>query len=222
MTTAHGQHTATLLPDGQVLVPGGLGPDGFAETSAELFSPPTDATSTSVSCSPGTVAVGTASTCTATVTDTAAATAITPTGTVSFGSSGPGTFGGNPCILTETSPGVASCSVSYTPGASGMPTRSDTITATYGGDSTHADSSETTTVTVRPTSRADCQQGGWQNYGFHNQGQCFQFVSGGLGLPPTTKADCRHGRWRTPGFRNQGQCIQTLAGPRVRGRSRKV
>jgi hypothetical protein len=168
-------------------------------------------TSTSVSCSPGTVAVGTASTCTATVTDTDAGTPSTPTGTVSFGSSGAGGFGGNPCTLDETSSGVASCSVSYTPDASNTPTRTDTITATYGGDSTHAVSSGTTAVTTRPTSKADCQNGGWQNYGFANQGQCIQFVGGGLGAPQTNKADCKHGGWRNRGFTSQGDCVAFVA-----------
>jgi hypothetical protein len=109
---------------------------------------------------------------------------------------------------------VAGCSVTYTPDASDppTPTRSDTITATYVSDfPTHFASRGTTTVTVRPTSKADCRNGGWQNYGFQNQGQCFQFVSGALGLPaPPTKADCRNGGWRNLGFRNQGQCVQVV------------
>jgi hypothetical protein len=211
MNTARGQHTATLLDDGQVLVAGGLGPDGFAGATAELFSPPTDPTSTSVSCSPGTVAVGASSTCTVTVTDTGAGSVSTPTGTVSFGSSGPGSFDGNPCTLIEASSGVASCSVSYVPGATGTPTRSEAITATYGGDTTHAGSSGTTTVTVQPTTRADCQHGGWQNYGFQNQRDCVQFVNGGLGAPPPSKADCLHGGWRNHGFASQGDCVSFVA-----------
>jgi hypothetical protein len=140
------------------------------------FSPPQDPTSTSVACSPGTVAVGKPSTCTATVTDTAGSGQTTPTGTVTFGSGGPGSFTGSPCTLAQTSPGVASCQVTYTPGASGTPTRADTITATYSGDSAHMSSSGTTAVTVRPTTKADCKNGGWQNYGFPNQGQCIKFV----------------------------------------------
>jgi hypothetical protein len=220
MNTARGQHTATLLGGGQALVAGGLGPDGFPAASAEVFPPPTDSTSTSVSCSPGTVAVGTLSTCTATVTDTAARTAVTPTGTVNFGSSGMGSFDGSPCALSEASSGVASCSVTYRPVASGTPTRSDTIAATYGGDTTHAGSTGTAAVTVRPTSKADCQHGGWRNYGFSNQAKCLQFVGGGLGEEPMSKADCQHGGWRNLGFRNQGQCIKSLGGgARARGQS---
>ena len=162
----------------------------------------------------------------ATVTDTAAGTASTPTGTLGFESDGAGSFdpNTNQCTLTQTSPGVASCLVTYTPHTSNTPTptRTDTITATYGGDTTHAGSSGTGAVAVRPASRADCQQGGWQNYGFSSQRQCLQCLGGGLGQQPTSKADCQHGRWRTLGFRNQGQCIQSLSGgQRTRGKSKQ-
>jgi hypothetical protein len=168
-----------------------------------------------VSCSPVTVAVGTPSTCTATVTDTAPGPAITPTGSVAFATTGAGSFADpehpNPCTLDETSPGVAS-SVTYTPGATGVPTATDPITATYGGDVTHAGSSATTNVTVQPTTRADCQHGGWQNYGFQNQRDCIQFVNGGLGAPtPMRKADCLHGGWRNHGFASQGDCVAFVA-----------
>jgi hypothetical protein len=190
----------------------------FGDTFVTVIAP--RSTSTSVSCAPGAVAVGTPSTCTATVTDTAAGTASTPTGTVDFGSDGAGSFGDDQCTLTGTG-ASASCSVSYTPAASGA-VRTDTITASYGGDSLHAGSSGTAPVRVQPTSRADCQHGGWRNYGFQNQGQCIQFATGGLGAPPPSKADCLHGGWRTLGFRNQGQCIQALngGGPQARGKSR--
>ena len=140
------------------------------------FSGPQNPTSTSVACSPHTVAVGKPSRCTATVTDTAGSGQTTPTGTVTFGSGGPGRFTGSPCTLVQTSPGVASCHVTYIPGASGTPTRADTITASYNGDSAHLSSSGTTAVTVRPTTKADCKNGGWQNYGFPNQGVCIEFV----------------------------------------------
>jgi hypothetical protein len=129
------------------------------------------------------VSLATPSTCTAAVTDTGAGTASTPTGTVGFASDGSGAFNPdtNQCTLTQTSPGVASCLVTYTPhtSATPSPTRTDTITATYGGDSTHADSSGTAAVAVRPTSRADCQHGGWRNLGFRNQGQCIQSLGHG-------------------------------------------
>jgi hypothetical protein len=118
---------------------------------------------------------------------------------------------------------VASCLVTYTPHTTDTPTptRTDTITATYGGDSTHTGSSGTAAVAVRPTSKADCQQGGWQNYGFSGQRQCLRSLSGGLGEPPTSKADCQHGGWRILGFRNQGQCIQSLGrDQRPRGQSK--
>jgi Bacterial Ig-like domain (group 3) len=134
---------------------------------------------TTAGCSPGSVAVGQATACTATVTDTATTDQTTPSGTVGFTSTGPGELTGSPCRLSETSPGMASCSVSYTPARSGTPTRSDTITATYSADSTHKSRSGSTAVTVEPASKNDCKQAGWQNYGFTNQGQCIKFVRQG-------------------------------------------
>jgi hypothetical protein len=147
--------------------------------AAYVFAPLLHTTTTTVGCSPSSVAVARPTTCAATVTDTAGSGQTTPTGTVGFTSTGPGAFTGSPCTLIETSPGVASCSVSYTPSPSGTPTRSDTITAAYSADSTHKSSNASTSVTVQPTSKDDCKKAGWQNYGFPNQGQCIKFVHGG-------------------------------------------
>ena len=86
----------------------------------------------------------------ATVTDTNPGTKSAPTGTVSFGSSGPGSFsGGGSCTLAPTGPDTASCQVPYTPASTpATPVRSDTITATYSGDGAHASSQGSTTVKV--------------------------------------------------------------------------
>jgi hemolysin type calcium-binding protein/Big-like domain-containing protein len=93
---------------------------------------------TTVGCSPNPVAVGRTTTCVATVTDTSAGTVSTPTGTVGLQSDGSGSFGGGPCTLSETSPGTASCSVTYTPSALPMNSNAQTIIAQYGGDAKHA------------------------------------------------------------------------------------
>ena len=92
---------------------------------------PADKTMTEVSCSPGSVVLNRSTTCTATVTDTETTDPSTPTGTVSFTSSGAGTFGGSPCTL-QGSGMTARCSVTYTPTSRGA--GSHTITADYGGD----------------------------------------------------------------------------------------
>jgi hypothetical protein len=42
MASAHQNATATLLPDGRVLVASGYGTDGLAQASAELFDPAVD------------------------------------------------------------------------------------------------------------------------------------------------------------------------------------
>jgi Ca2+-binding RTX toxin-like protein len=159
MNFAREDHTASLLDSGQVLVAGGLGSNAFL-ASAELFpSTPPDSTSTAVSCSPNSVAVGQPSTCTATVTDRASSGQSTPTGTVKFESSGAGSFSANQCTLSGSG-NSAHCSVTYTPSAAG--TGSHTITAGYGGDPTHAASTgnETLTVQHRSTSTSvNCSPG---------------------------------------------------------------
>jgi len=105
-------------------------------------------TSTAVSCDP--LTVGVAASCTATVSDTGTGTKTTPTGTVAWSSTAGDAFVPDPCVLSPTATvGVASCTVSYSPNSAGPAT----VTATYGGDATHAGSAGRTTVRVakRPT-----------------------------------------------------------------------
>ncbi len=94
---------------------------------------------TSVSCGTAPVTVGQTTTCTATVSDTDTGTSTgTPTGTVGFSSNGPGTFSSSgSCTLS-----AGSCQVTYAPSAPGTTGCGGcggphTITASYGGDSTH-------------------------------------------------------------------------------------
>ena len=82
--------------------------------------------------------------CTATVSDTSPGTATTPTGTVSFTSSGHGVFSPTRCSLSGSGTS-ASCAVYYGTSA-GDPTKGQTITASYGGDGTHQSSSGSTTL----------------------------------------------------------------------------
>ncbi|HET7046851.1 MAG TPA: Ig-like domain repeat protein [Solirubrobacteraceae bacterium] len=106
----------------------------------------TSPSSTSVSCSPSSVTAGQSTSCTASVSDTTGGNA--PSGAVTFSSDGPGSFGsGNSCALTATpTPGAASCEVTYTPASAGSGTH--TITAQYGGDSSHGPSSGSTALSV--------------------------------------------------------------------------
>ena len=103
-------------------------------------------TTTTVSCSPQSVMVGHATTCTATVTDTdVSGMSSTPSGTVSFTTTGTGTFAGSPCTLTGST-GMASCQVTYSPATVGSGTHA--LVASYGGDAEHAISSGQSAVTV--------------------------------------------------------------------------
>jgi YVTN family beta-propeller protein len=80
--------------------------------------------------------------CTATVKDTSPGSATRPTGTVSFSSSGRGVFSATHCTLSGTGTS-ASCTVIFQPLPS-VPSNSQTITASYGGDSTHQSSTGST------------------------------------------------------------------------------
>src|SRR5919198_398763 len=67
-----------------------------------------------VTADPATVPVDSPTTCTATVSDTGSGTKSSPTGTVSFTSSGRGSFsgGGSATLSPTATPGEASCSLS--------------------------------------------------------------------------------------------------------------
>ena len=94
-----------------------------------------------VACSPASVDVGQATTCTVTVSDTASGMELAPTGIVSLSSNATGSFAPQAsCSLSSSgSVGAASCSVSYTPAAVGSGPH--TLSAVYGGDSSHGSSS---------------------------------------------------------------------------------
>jgi hypothetical protein len=117
-------------------------------TIAEVITP--QPTATALECTPSSVVAGSQSTCKVTVSEAAGVAQSTPTGKVSFASSGSGSFSGSArCTLGESSGGVGSCFVTYTPGGTpATQVRSDTITATYGGDTLHTESSAGQSVQV--------------------------------------------------------------------------
>jgi len=120
--------------------------DAFTATINKSGGTSLSSTSSAVNCTPATIAVNQATQCSATVTDTSA-TPTSPTGSVSFSSSSPGSFAPSPtCTLGPTSPSTSSCSLSYTPspGMEGI----QTVSGTYGGDSTHQGSLGSTSLQV--------------------------------------------------------------------------
>jgi MBG domain (YGX type)/Bacterial Ig-like domain (group 3)/YDG domain len=128
-----GSHTVQAIFEGD-----NSSPKYSASTSALQTLTVNKRTTTTLvsSCTPAPVNVGSATNCTATVTDNDTGTTIGPTGSVSFTTSGSGTFGPPPsCTLGTPTGASASCSVSYTPTAFGTGTH--TITGSYGGDTTH-------------------------------------------------------------------------------------
>jgi len=105
-------------------------------------------TTTSLACAPSSVSVNSPSECSATVTD-ANASATSPMGIVSFTSSGAGLFTpGASCTLSAGAVGTASCQVAYTPTIVG--TGNHTIIGSYGGDSNHAASGSSLSLSVTP------------------------------------------------------------------------
>jgi hypothetical protein len=105
----------------------------------------TQPTTTAVTASPTTVPLGSAVTLNATV---SGATAGTLTGPVTFTTGGKTIGTVNQVTLGSGNTATASLPVSAATASLGFTPGSDTITATYGGDSFNAGSSGTTTVTV--------------------------------------------------------------------------
>jgi hypothetical protein len=111
------------------------------------------ATTSTVTCTPNPLGVNLSSTCTATVTDVNVSQTAVPVGTVNFTASGAGSFSLTSCTLSAAGGFSASCSVTYTPTATGT----QTITAAYpqqsNGTHTWAATTSNTTLTVlaRPT-----------------------------------------------------------------------
>jgi hypothetical protein len=104
-------------------------------------------TSTKLACSPATVASGTSTSCTATVLSRARGGSSafgTPTGSVTFRASAPGTLDPASCTLQATTAGAAACTVSFSPTAPG----DVALRGAYGGDSTHGASHGRTTLTA--------------------------------------------------------------------------
>src|SRR5207249_4328728 len=133
---------------GNALVTGTYGGDsshGESTSAAATITVNPRTTSTALNCS-SPVVVNQASSCTATVSDTSPGTSITPTGRVNFTETGAaGSFSSaTSCAIAAVSMGVAGCSVSYTPGATG----NHLITASYTGDSIHLGGSSFSTITV--------------------------------------------------------------------------
>jgi hypothetical protein len=109
------------------------------------------ASTTELSCVPGSVSKAGVSTCTATV----SGGGVRPGGTVEFESDAPGDFGAPSCELPVN--GDNECSTTYEPAQVGSGTHK--VTATYGGDGnyTPSEGSENVAVTPRATQTSlDC------------------------------------------------------------------
>ncbi len=108
-----------------------------ASSGQATFTVTLPATATALTCRP---VLAVLDKCTATVSDTSPGTATTPTGTVTFTSTGHGVFSATKCTLSGRG-ASASCAVYYGPALRGQ-----TITASYGGDAAHQGSTGSTTL----------------------------------------------------------------------------
>ena len=138
-----------VTPGPQTVYIDGTAPDGslYAATqSINVLAPQTQtATTTAVTVSPTSSTSGHGVTYSATVTG-----GPTPTGSVTFS-----TNGTTLCTATLNSGGAGSCTVDT------APVGTDSITGTYAGDSTHAGSAGSATLTVRASSSAPFGSGYW-------------------------------------------------------------
>lgn len=139
-------------PDGTLVIVGETyatdfpATDGYQKDNAGqddafvLVAPGRRSTAVSVACAPPTIRRDQTTSCTATVNDTGDPPTTEPTGTVTWSADRLGSFSGD-CTLSGPS-----CSVTFTPQASGPP--DFVITGNYRGDTTHSASTGTASVTV--------------------------------------------------------------------------
>ena len=86
-------------------------------------------------------------------------------------------------------------------------------------------------VATDPGVKDECKVGGWEAFGFRNQGQCIRFASTGFDsriiapitdegepiigaeladISPGDGTECKNGGWEALGYRNQGACVREL------------
>lgn len=109
-------------------------------------------TSTAVNCTPAPLVLGESAACKATVVDSSSQ--LEPlTGSVTFTHAGSGALSGQgTCQVVEAEPGIASCSVTYTPQNASAGLGQHSVAAAYGGDALHAVSQgEVQVVVLDPT-----------------------------------------------------------------------
>ncbi len=120
---------------------GGDASHAASESQSSAYAQPPASTSTELNCAPAALNVGATATCTFEVSGGTTA----PTGTVAMSASSSNAgLSATTCTLQSSSNFTASCQVTASPTATG----SYAITATYGGDSSHAGSHGTATLTV--------------------------------------------------------------------------
>jgi hypothetical protein len=116
---------------------------GAQLASATLAIAQPRSTSMSVNCTPAELQPNQATTCIATVSDITQTNPSTPTGTVTWKTSGSGTFTSTTCTLSGTG-FSSSCSVNYTPKSAG----SETIIGAYGGSSSQPPATHAASLTI--------------------------------------------------------------------------
>jgi Bacterial Ig-like domain (group 3) len=119
--------------------------------SLTVRQPVVSTTTTTLACNPSTLQTNHSANCTATVVDTST-NPTHPSGTVSFASNGPGSFGSSTSCTLQPGSGIgaSSCSVTYVPSSVGG--GAQTLTASYRGDSTHSQTQGTTSLMVQNSS----------------------------------------------------------------------
>ena len=198
LSSGSGSCTASNAPVGTDSVVGTYVPDSTHSASSGsatlVVTGISSPTSTSVSVSPGSVAQGGSVTYSATVTGGT----TNPTGTVSF------TAGGTATCTATLSGGSGSCS------ASNAPVGTDSVVGSYTGDSTHAASAGTATLTVTapppPPPPPPAKPSGYDMVG--NDGGVFVFPlgqsSGFFGSLPALGIHVNNIVGMVPTFNDQG------------------
>ena len=122
-----------------------------------------------------------------------------------------------PTTTTTAAPTTTTTTVGPTTTTTAAPTTTTTTAAPTttttvppATTTTVASTTTTTSPVVTPTAKDECKKGGWEEFGFRNQGQCIEFVN--QSTPPTASLQARLVRAVRPETSNANTLLALVLG----------